>query len=307
MFELAQLRGFVAVAEELHFHRAAVRLHMSQPPLTRQIQMLEHEVGFRLLERSSRSVRLTPAGAVFLAEARRLLQMAAGSVQAARRVALGEAGAVTLGFTAASGYAVLPRVVALIRARLPEVELNLRELVTQEQVQALQAGQLDLGLLRPPLRQAGLRGMALEREALLVALPLGHPLTQEQEVPVAALDGLPLITYPPVEGRYLHDAVLGAYRAAGIAPSRVQHISQTHSILPLVGIGLGIALVPQAAARLCPSDVALRPLAAQPAIRVELVFAWREDTANPACAAVRQLLREEWPAPPERGTPTPAP
>ena len=296
MFELSQLRGFVAVAEELHFRRAAARLHMTQPPLTRQVQQLEHALGFPLLERSSRAVRLTPAGAVFLEEARRVLQMAANSALAARRVARGEAGAVTLGFTAASGYAVLPRLVALVRARLPEVEVNLREMVTREQVEALLAGQIDAGLLRPPVRQPGLRATLVEREELCVALPRDHALATPagEALEAGALNGLPLVTYPPVEGRYLHDVVMGVYRGAGVAPARVQHVSQTHSILPLVGIGLGIALVPRAAARLCPREVVLRPLSPRSPARVDLLFAWREGAANPAALALRELVLRSW-------------
>src|SRR5689334_12489710 len=126
MFELGQLRCFVAVAEELHFGRAAARLHMTQPPLSRQIQLLEHVLDVTLLERTSRSVRLTHAGSTFLPEARRLLQLAEGAALSVRRVTRGETGSVGIGFTAGSGYSVLPRLVSLAKAEMPDVDLVLR-------------------------------------------------------------------------------------------------------------------------------------------------------------------------------------
>ncbi|MBB5692017.1 LysR substrate-binding domain-containing protein [Muricoccus pecuniae] len=293
MFELGQLRCFVAVAEDLHFRRAAARLNMTQPPLSRQIQLLEHELGFLLLLRSSRAVRLTPAGRVFLEQARRILRMAEDAAGEALRVARGEIGSLTLGFTAASGYAVLPRLVALLRKGAPGIELNLREMVTGDQLAALRAGTLDAGLLRPPATGPGLRAARLEREPLLVALPSDHPLASGGPVDPAVLDGQPLITYPPVEGRYLHDLVLAVLRLSGAAPGRVQHVSQTHSILALVGAGIGLALVPRAAERLLPLGVVLRPLLGPPPV-AELLLAWTE-AENPARDAVLSLLRREWP------------
>ncbi|MBP0443360.1 LysR family transcriptional regulator [Roseomonas sp. SSH11] len=294
MFELGQLRCFVAVAEELHFRRAAARLNMTQPPLSRQIQVLEHELGFALFHRSSRAVRLTPAGQVFLDQSRRMLRMAEGAVQEALRVAQGEVGSITLGFTAASSYAVLPRLVSIIRRGAPGIELNLREMVTQEQLSALRAGRIDAGLLRPPATGPDLRALRLEREPMLLALPLDHPLAEQASVDPAALDGQPLITYPPVEGRYLHDLVLSVLRLAGVTPGRMQHLSQTHSILALVGAGIGFALVPQAAERLRPLDVALRPLRGTPPLTADLLLAWTE-AENPARDLVLAVLRQEWP------------
>src|SRR5207245_8024630 len=149
MFELQQLRCFVIVAEELHFGRAAARLHMTQPPLSRQIQMLEHHLSTQLLERSSRSVRVTRAGRVFLAEARAIIRLAENAALSARRVAQGDAGTVTIGFTAVSGYRFLPGLIATCRKRIPDVDLALKEMVTMEQIDALGSGRLDVALLRP--------------------------------------------------------------------------------------------------------------------------------------------------------------
>jgi DNA-binding transcriptional LysR family regulator len=296
MIGFTQLRCFVAVAEELHFRRAAARLNMTQPPLSRQIQLLEHELGAKLFERGSRGVSLTAAGEALLRDARRLILLAEDAARTARRIAKGEAGTVTIGFTAASSYHVLPGLVSLIREKLPEVALTLREKVSHEQIEALRAGQLDFGLLRPPASLPGIQASRVHREPLLVALPRDHPLAAEQRVDIAALDGQPLITYPPLDGRYLHDLVMGALRTAGISPGPVQHISQTHSILALVGAGIGIALVPQAAERFCPGEVVLRPLNAPAVGYADLLCAWQENTSNPARLAVLKMLRQEWPA-----------
>jgi DNA-binding transcriptional LysR family regulator len=297
MFEFSQLRCFVAVAEELHFHRAAARLNMTQPPLSRQIQLLEQKLGVVLLLRGNRSVRLTAAGAAFLGDARRLLQMAEGAALHARRIAQGQMGQITIGFTAASGYGFLPRLVGLVRRRLPEVELNLREMVSSEQMEALLAGRIDLGLLRPTGTREAIRTTRVQQEPLLLALPRSHALAGRPAIRIADLGEEALITYPPAEGRYLHDLVAGLFQVAGIVPVRVQYISQTHSILALVGAGLGVALVPQAAERLRPADVLLRPLLGPVVSAVELALAWRGDGGeNPACRVVLDMLRREWSA-----------
>src|SRR6476620_5937738 len=148
MFDLNQLRCFVTVAEELHFGRAAARLNMTQPPLSRQIQVLEHIVEASLLDRTSRSVRLTPAGRSFLPEARRILKLAESASQVARRIALGKTGSIKIGFTATSAYGFMPDLVAACRTRLPEVDFSLKEMVSGDQFEALATGQIDAGLLR---------------------------------------------------------------------------------------------------------------------------------------------------------------
>jgi len=150
MFTFDQLAGFIAVAEELHFGRAAERLNMTQPPLSRQIQKLEKTVGAELLERDNRRVQLTPAGTAFLDEARRLLALAERAPVTARRIASGRSGLLRIGFTAASGFSILGPLLEEISAILPDVDVDLQELVTGEQIQALETGELDLGLARPP-------------------------------------------------------------------------------------------------------------------------------------------------------------
>ncbi|GAA2889489.1 LysR substrate-binding domain-containing protein [Streptomyces mexicanus] len=283
MFTLAQLTGFVAVAEELHFGRAAERLRMTQPPLSRQIQLLENDLQVRLFDRTNRTVRLTPAGRAFLVEARRLLKQAETAALSARRVAAGGAGNLAVGFTAAGAYAVLGALLELIREALPEVEVTLKEMVTRDQVEQLREGGLDLGLVRPPVTAVDLETRSALREPLLAALPVGHPLAEgEGALEVTAFDGQPLIMYSPVEARYFHDLVVSVFSAARIAPVYTQYLSQVHSILALVGGGWGVALVPAAAAQLRYATVVFRPVRLPDPEPVELTLAWRRGNDNPA-------------------------
>jgi DNA-binding transcriptional LysR family regulator len=291
MFEFIQLRCFVAVGEELHFGHAAQRLNMTQPPLSRQIQMLEHEIGVSLFERTSRSVRLTPAGRTFLPEARRLLRLAEGAALAAKRVASGDAGTVTLGFTAGASYAFLPRLVAASTAEMPDVDLVLREMRTADQMEALAAGRLDAGLVRLPVDRRGVDLACVARDNMLLAVPDGHALAATQVAPgMRDLDRMPLIMYSPTEGRYFYDLVSGLFRAADVAPSYVQHISQVHAILALVSAGMGLAMVPEAARNLLVRGVVLRELVPTPGTAAELHMVWRRNHDNPAFRTFRDLV-----------------
>src|ERR671919_1792688 len=175
-YTLEQLRGFVAVADELHFGRAAVRLKMTQPPLSRQIQKLERAVGAQLLVRDNRRVNLTAAGRVFLTEARRLLALADAAPDLARRVSSGTSGVVRIGFTAASTYGTLGQLLNELGRQLPDVDIDLAEMVTREQVAGLLNEEVDLGLARPPFDEEAFGHRLLHREALLVAAPAGHRL-----------------------------------------------------------------------------------------------------------------------------------
>ncbi|MEU8302296.1 LysR substrate-binding domain-containing protein [Actinomadura sp. NPDC048955] len=291
MFTLTQLANFVAVAEELHFGRAARRLRMTQPPLSRQIQLLENELKVRLFDRTNRSVRLTPAGRAFLVEARRLLQQADHAAMSVRQVSAGEAGTIILGFTAASAHATLGRVLEAARAALPDVEIVLREMVTRDQVRALAEGGLDLGLVRPPVSDPDLEDRPADRESLLAAVPHGHPLAEgDGPVSLADLDGRRFLMYSPVEARYFHELLVSLFRQARVSPVYAQYLSQVHSILALVSCGWGLALVPAAAARLRYAGVVFRPVDLPDPAPVELSLAWRRGNDNPALALLLRHL-----------------
>lgn len=298
MFELSQLRCFVAVAEELHFGRAATRLNMTQPPLSRQVQLLEHALEILLLERTSRSVRLTLAGRAFLPEARRILQLADGAGLAARRVARGEAGSIVLGCTAAASYGLLPQLVSFTTAAMPGIDLVLKEMVTTDQLEALASGRLDLGLVRHPFGRQSVESACVLREPLLLAIPEGHALGQNHEPAIVDLDGQPFIMWSPMEARYFYDLVSGICASAGVRPLPVQFITQTHTMLALVSAGLGLALVPEAARALQFEGVVLRPLRSPQRIVAELYLVWRRDITNPALPAFRDAVVRKFEVPP---------
>ncbi|WP_369200024.1 LysR substrate-binding domain-containing protein [Streptomyces sp. PU-14G] len=287
MFTLAQLSGFVAVAEELHFTRAAERLRMTQPPLSRQIQLLEAELRVELLDRTKRSVRLTPAGRAFLNEARRILRQAHDATLTVRKVSAGEAGAVAIGFTAASAYSSLGQLLETARGAIPEADIVLREMVTRDQLEAIAEGALDLGMVRPAAVGTGLVSRPAAREVLLAALPAGHRLAERHEDPhITDFDGQELLMYAPVEARYFHELLISVFRAAGIAPEFTQYLTQVHSILAMVNAGWGVALVPEAAAQMRFPGVVFRPVALAAPAPVELNLVWRRSNDNPALHAL---------------------
>ncbi len=290
MFTLEQLRGFVAVAEELHFGRAAERLQMTQPPLSRSIQKLERAVGAQLLERDNRNVELTTAGAAFLGEARRLLSLADTAAMQARRIQAGSAGSVSIGFTATSTFGILTRLLDFFGSTFPDVHLDLHEMVTQEQIAALLARELDLGLARPPFDTTAFASRLLHREALILAVPSGHRLARTHDIGLSEVASEPLIMYAPVEARYFYDLVV---RLIPVADELVVHsVSQVMTMLWLVAGGRGIAFVPQSATRLGIPDVEFVTLVGLPPHPVELHLLWLREARNPALRAILDALRQ---------------
>jgi DNA-binding transcriptional LysR family regulator len=286
MFEISQLRCFVAVAEELHFSRAAERLNMTQPPLSRQIRLLEHHVGAQLLERNSRTVRLTAAGKAFFPEAARILRIAEEAMFAARRAAKGEQGSLAIGFTSASGYSLLPEVVRRLRERSPGVSLTLKELVSTMQVEALNAGELDLGLMRPHPVSGDLDSQLIATEALMLAIPDSDADLWPLEPTLADLHGRPFVMYSPYEARPFYQMLSERFARAGVVPDVVEHIGQVHTMLALVRAGIGAALIAEGAARLKFDGIVMRRVATEP---VDTVCTYRRNHDNP----VLQLFLDE--------------
>lgn len=288
MFELSQLRCFVAVAEELHFGRAAARLHMTQPPLSRQIQVLEHAVGTLLLERSSRSVRLTVAGQSFLQDARTILRHSEQAAVNAVRIGLGTEGRVVLGYTAVAGYALVPSLLRAAAKSLPRIDIVLSEMVSSAQMQALNDGTVDLALARPLVAGRGFEWHPVWREPMLVALPRRHPLASKARLRPQDLQDQALIMYSEKEGRYFHDKIAALFTATGVRPRYVHHIAQTHTIMALVRAGIGVAVVPASARELGLANVVLKPLWRKDVV-AELFLAWHEANRNPAQQVVRDF------------------
>src|SRR4051794_23871601 len=288
MFTFDQLAGFIAVAEELHFGRAAERLNMTQPPLSRQIQKLEKSVGAELLERDNRRVQLTHAGQAFLEEARRLLALAERAPATARRIASGRSGVLRIGFTAASGFSILGPLLEEISAALPDVDIDLQELVTGEQIQAMMTGELDLGLARPPFDGEIFDSRLLYREAMVVAVPAGHPLTKlGRDLENADLKDEPLIMHSPLQARYFYDLVV---RTLPVQHGNVVHtVSQILTMVSLVAARRGVAFVPRSATALGIDGVEYLQLGGDRGEPVELHAIWSRKVENPALG---RLLRE---------------
>ena len=293
-FTLEQLRGFVAVADELHFGRAAARLKMTQPPLSRQIQKLERVVGAQLLERDNRRVTLTAAGDVFLVEARRLLSLADSAPEVARRVSSGSTGVVRIGFTAASTYGTLGRLLNVLARALPDVDLDLAEMVTREQVAGLLNEEVDLGLARPPFDEEAFGSRLLHREAMLVAAPVGHRLLGlGRPVEAADLASEPVVMHSPTKARYFYDLVVGVVPAA--SQNTVHTVSQVLTMLWLVAAGRGIAFVPESAARLTIEGVGFALLHTPTPQPVELHLLWARESKNPALWRTLAVLERDAP------------
>ncbi|AOS64724.1 LysR family transcriptional regulator [Actinoalloteichus hymeniacidonis] len=289
-FTLEQLRGFVAVAEEAHFGRAAARLQMTQPPLSRQVQKLERSLGVDLLVRTTRAVLPTPAGEAFLTEARRILNLADAAPSAAQHAADGATGSLHIGFTAVTALTVLGSWIKVANTRLPAVRLTLTEMVTRDQVEALLAGELSVGLVRGVAATDVLSVRRVHAESLVLACPGGHPLTTLGRPPTLAdVAEHAVITYSPVEARYLHELVITVFRNAGVEPRYVQRIGQVQSLLALVDAGLGVALVPRSSSRLRLPNLAFTEIAGLAPDLVEAQCAWRSDHDDPALAALLRL------------------
>jgi DNA-binding transcriptional LysR family regulator len=289
-FELRQLRCFVAAAEDLHFSRAAARMNMTQPPFSRQIQLLEHALGVKLLDRTSRSVELTPAGRIFLLEARRIVRLSESAARAIRRIASGETGSITLGFTASSGYSFLPRLLMERTARTPNISVALNEMVGTEQVASLLKGTIDVGLMRSPAKGEEFAAVKVSSEGLVAAMPLGDPRLAQVSLRLADFDGQPLIMFAEGGARHFHDLLANLFTREGISPVPIQSLSQIHSMLALVRAGMGTAIVPEAAQSLHFDDVHFRPIITTPSDPVELYAVWRTTNENPALRPFLDLL-----------------
>ena len=241
MFHLRQIECFVAVAEELHFGRAAARLHMTQPPLSRQIRLLEHELQIELFLRTSRTVRITPAGSVFLPEARRILALAANAASAAQRTARGDAGLINLGFTAGSSYSFLPRLIAHTNSSLKHIDVVLHEMLTRDQIEALHGHTVDVSVLRRVPDITSIKFVRVAREMMVLAVPRGHRLSRGRAPTLKELEGESFITFSPVDGPYFYELVERMLKNAGVHVNYLQRVGQIHSILSLVSTGQGIA------------------------------------------------------------------
>ena len=296
---LDQVRCFVAVAEELHFARAAERLAMTQPPLSRQIQKLERVIGAQLLDRDNRQVELTPAGVAFLEDCYRLVNTLDQAVAHAQRVESGSAGTVHLGFTAASAVGILGPLLGMLGRELPDVEVILHERVTGAQVDGIRRGEIDLGLARPPFDTNVLSSRVVAREPLRAVVPHNHPIAAVKgPLGPEDFDGLPVISYHPIQARYFHEMTV---RFLVNGHSRIeQHVQQILTAVLLVAAGEGVAFVPASMTALEVEGVAYKPLVdfegghpdSDPARPVELHAIWARGALTPLVRQVLHLVQQ---------------
>lgn len=290
--ELRLLRYFVAVAEELHFGRAAERIGISQPPLSQQIQHLERILGVELFRRTKRRVELTEAGAVFLERVRPVLAQTAQAVAAARRAAQGEVGRLAVGMVSSATYGdVIPGALRTFRERFPDAELALYEYSTAKQTELLHRGELQVGFVRPPLEDKALNLETILREPLLAALPAGHRLASLAAVPVGALAEETWVMLPRDLGPGFHDLVMGVCLAAGFRPKVTQEATQIHTLVALVAAGLGVTLVSASVENLRRRGVVYLPLA-EDAPAAEIAAAYLKSSGSPVLREFLRIVRE---------------
>ena len=277
MIELRLWRQFVALAEELHFGRAAARLHMTQPPLTQAIQGLERQLGVPLFARTRRSVALTPAGLALLPAVRRLLAAADALPQVAQAAAAGLAGQLRLAFVSSVAYGPLPEWLRSFRLAHPDVVLHLREATLDVQLAAFDADEIDAGFVlhAPGAVPPGFATWPALTEPLVMALPASHPAATQPVLRLADVAAEPLVIFPRQIAASLYDAVLSAYRARGATPHIAQEAIQMQTIVNLVSAGMGLAWVPDAVTRLQRPGVVYRAVADAP-LQCQTSLVWRD-------------------------------
>lgn len=290
--ELRHLRYFTAVAEELHFTRAAARLGIGQPPLSQQIQQLEREIGTPLFLRLPRGIALTEAGAQFLDDARAILASADRAVDLARRLGRGERGAITVGFTASAVFhPYLPSAIRAYRDRYPHVRITLTESNTVSLLRGLRAGEVDVAFVRPPyVLDAEFEAERVLDEPMLIALPPDHLLSRRRAVPIAALADEDFVLYPRPIGAGLYDAIQSACQRAGFAPRVIQEAPQMASIVSLVAAGVGISIVPAAMRHMGAQGIEYRPIKGD-APHALLDIAYRRHDGSAAAENAVDLFR----------------
>ncbi len=289
--ELRHLRYFVAVADEKNYTRAAERLNIAQPPLSRQIQQLEEELGVLLIEKGPRPLRLTEAGKFFHAHAQELLDKAADLKAMTQRVGKIDR-KFAIGFVASTLYGLLPEIVRRFRNRFESVEISFHEMTTMEQLQALKEGRIDVGFGRLKSEDPAIRRIVLREEALIVALPVGHRLALA-DAPLKLSDVVQetLLVYPKTPRPSFADQVLATFKERNLVPQQVLEVRELQIAIGLVGAGQGIAIVPQSLQGMIRTDVVYRPLDDLRAVS-PIIFSARHMDRSPELVNMLEVIYE---------------
>jgi DNA-binding transcriptional LysR family regulator len=300
--ELRVMRYFQAVAEERHFGRAAERLHMAQPPLSRQIKALEEELGATLFVRTAKGVDLTEAGQALLDEVGNILGLAQRAKERAQLAGQGRVGRLDVGLFGSSVLDTIPRILSQFHAEYPDVRIVLHNLTKAEQFQALHERRIAIGFNRLVPAEPGIRVERVLREALVVALHESHPLARRRRIRLAELDAVPLVTYPNLPLRGLAQEIADAFNREGLRFNPVQEVEDVLTAVALVAGNFGVAITTQPATNLRLPGVAFRPLQCAHLDSIELSCLYRQDDSSPTLAAFLQVLRAgDWKARPESG------
>lgn len=287
--ELRTLRYFAVLAEELHFGRAAKRLHISQPPLSRQITNLERELGVTLFDRTQRHVQLTPAGTHFLRRVVGILADVTDAANVARSVGRGEVGRLVVGFFLGASYSLLPVVLARFRAKSPNVKLVLQDMSLPEVGDALRSNDVDVGFLRPPVNDPSVACEVLQREPIVAALPEGSRLCRSRRLRLTDLADEPFVMFSPVRS-ILYSQIMNACHEAGFQPRVVEEARRPETILGLVGTGAGVALVAASVQMRGAQGVVFKKISGLPL--AETAIAWRRHKETPLLKSFLQTARQ---------------
>lgn len=289
--EMRQLRYFIAVAEELHFGRAAERVNICQPPLSQQIKNLEEELGARLFDRTRKSVSLTEAGRAFLCDAREILLRIDEAKNRVQRISIGQEGEIFLGVVPSAMDTFLPEAIGAFRLERPRVTIKLSEMGTLELLEALRASRVDMGIMRLfEQDSAGLNRETILREPYVLAIPREHPLTVHKRVPLQALDGCSFVCFPRERHPRLYDRIMACLAAAGATPNIVQEASTKRAAIAFVAARIGVALVPSSTGKQRFKGVVFRPLVGDLPL-VEFSMVWREQDESAALSELRNTIR----------------
>lgn len=290
--DLRHLRYFIAVAEEQNIGRAATRLHMSQPPLTRQIQQLEEELGVQLFVRTPRGMELTPAGELLLEEARNIRAVVEQATERTQRAGQGRLGRLDIGIFGSAILDLIPNLLREFRAAYPDVRLVLHSMNKGEQIEALRQRRISIGFNRLLTPLPDIATELVATEALLVALPEHHPLAQQALVPFAALAEQPLVLFPTGSRPSFIDRAIGLCQQAGFVPQVAQEVGDTVTAIALVSAGFGASLVSASTAAMRLPGVVYRPLAGLPEnAHIDLSCIYRSDDHSPILAAFLEVVR----------------
>ena len=290
--ELRHLRYFVAVAEELSFTRAALRLRTAQPSLSQQIRQLERAIGVRLLDRSRHHVALTNAGRIFLRQVKDILGRVEHAKRLAKQAAEGQAGDLSVGTFPSADVCILPALRPIVAEHFPDLRLIFHSKYAVEPVSGLQSGTLDVAFMRGPTEADGIEMVELLREEIVLVLPSHHELARRKKIPVQSLDDLPCITMERSLSPALHDAMASLYREARIRMHAVSSADNVLGHLKLVQEGLGFALLPKSMNALVPAGVTLRPLDCEPVPTVSIVLAWKAGNTSKLVREFVDLVRK---------------